>query len=380
MPIARAELEKLIQRDSDADSRVLSVYLNVDQSQAVNLNRGYAAALKARLRSIEQQLGDEKLRREFAEDAQRVVQTVAAHEPHGRGLAIFCDASDNFFWQRELSVGIDNEVRWDERPYIRPLIDALDEYERYAVVLIGREQSRLFTVYLGEIEEHREFLSESKIKHIKSPGNANARSQMNIQRKDDGHVQHQMKAVSEELERFAARLRFDRLILAGPHEITREFQALLSKRMQSLVVASVPMPTEAAEHEVLAETLRVEEGVERARESVIVDDLIARAAKGTQAVMGAGPTMEALRLGSILRLVYAHGHTAPGRQCTNCSSLFADGVESCTFCGGGVRDVSDVVSRVVDRVVDSGGAVENVRGPAADTLRASGGIGAFLRF
>jgi Ser/Thr protein kinase RdoA (MazF antagonist) len=87
---------------------VLSVYLNVDQSQAVNLNRGYTAALKAQLRSIEQQLGDEKLKREFADDAQRVVHTVAAHEPHGRGLAIFCDASENFFWQRDLSIGIEN--------------------------------------------------------------------------------------------------------------------------------------------------------------------------------------------------------------------------------------------------------------------------------
>jgi peptide subunit release factor 1 (eRF1) len=380
MPIARAELEKLIQRDTQPDSHVLSVYLNVDQSRAVNLNRGYRAALKAQLRSIEQQLADEKLRREFADDAQRVVQTVAAYEPRARGLAIFCDTSNSFFWQRELSISIDNDVRWDDRPYVRPLIDALDEYERYAVVLIGREQARLFTVYLGEIEEHRDMFSENKLKHIKSPGNTNARSQANIQRKDEGHAQHHMKAVAEELERFAVRRPFDRLLLAGQHDVTREFQGLLSKHMQSLVVSAVPLAPEAAEHEVLAETQRIEEGVERERESAIVEDLVTRAAKGTQAAMGIGPVLEALHMGRIMRLVYVHGLTTPGGQCAKCESLFTGNAESCAYCGGEARGVPDVISRLVDRVVDSGGAAEDVRGPAAEVLKAAGGVGAFLRF
>jgi peptide chain release factor subunit 1 len=380
MPIARAELEDLIQRDVQPDGRVLSVYLNVDQSQAANLNRGFTAALKAQLRLIESQLDDDKLRRQFAEDAQRVVQAVAVYEPRARGLAIFCDTSRDFFWQRELSIAVENQARWDERPFVRPLIEALDEYERYAVVLVNREQARLFTVCLGEIEEHREIFSENKIKRIKSPGNENARSQINIQRKDGEHAQRHMKEVAGALEEFAARRPFDRLIVAGPHEVAREFQGLLSKRMQSIVVASVSLPIEATEQQVLAETRRIEEGVERAAESAMVDELITRAAKDAQAVIGAGPVLEALRLGRIMKLVYAHGHNAPGRQCANCESLFAGGAESCSYCGGSLRDVPDIVSHLVDRVVDSGGAAENVRGPAAGTLKAAGGIGAFLRF
>jgi peptide chain release factor subunit 1 len=380
MPIARAELENLLQRDFQADSRVLSVYLNVDQSQAANLNRGFTAALKAQLRSIEQRLDDEKLRREFAEDAQQVVQSVAAYQPRARGLAVFCDASDDFFWQRDLSIRIDNEARWDERPYVRPLIEAFDEYERYAVVLVSREQARLFTVFLGEIEEHREIFSENKIKRIKSPGNENARSQLNMQRKDGEHAQHHMKEVVEALEGFSTRRAFDRLVLAGPHEVICEFRGLLPKRIQPLVVSSIPLSIDATEREVLAETLRVEGGVERAKESVLVEKLITQAAKDSQAVMGARPVLEAGRMGRILRLVYVHGHMIPGRQCANCRSMFADSVESCPYCDGGVREIPDIISRLVERVVDSGGFAENVRGPAADRLKAAGEIGAFLRF
>jgi hypothetical protein len=55
MPISRTELENLIERKG-AESGVLSVYLEVDQSRAANLNRGFTAALKDRLRAIEQEV------------------------------------------------------------------------------------------------------------------------------------------------------------------------------------------------------------------------------------------------------------------------------------------------------------------------------------
>jgi hypothetical protein len=38
------------------------------------------------------------------------------------------------------------------------------------------------------------------------------------------------------------------------------------------------------------------------------------------------------------------------------------------------------LGRLVDRVVDSGGEAESVRGEAADRLRPAGAVGAFLRF
>jgi hypothetical protein len=42
--------------------------------------------------------------------------------------------------------------------------------------------------------------------------------------------------------------------------------------------------------------------------------------------------------------------------------------------------VDDVVGRLVERVVNSGGEAESVRGEAADRLRPRGAVGAFLRF
>ena len=44
----------------------------------------------------------------------------------------------------------------DKAPYIQPLLDILDNYKQYAVLLVDKESARLFLVHLGEIEEYGE--------------------------------------------------------------------------------------------------------------------------------------------------------------------------------------------------------------------------------
>ena len=56
--ISPADLDRLRERAAESASPVLSVYLDVDQSRASNRNRKFEAALKARLRALEQKLGD----------------------------------------------------------------------------------------------------------------------------------------------------------------------------------------------------------------------------------------------------------------------------------------------------------------------------------
>jgi hypothetical protein len=47
-----------------------------------------------------------------------------------RGLVIFCDQSEDLFQHIELNVRVRSVARWDDTPYVRPLVELLDEYER----------------------------------------------------------------------------------------------------------------------------------------------------------------------------------------------------------------------------------------------------------
>jgi peptide subunit release factor 1 (eRF1) len=355
--------------------------LDVDQSRESNLNRKFEVSLGNLLRDLEQGLDDGFEREEFAAAAERMRRFVSDYRPGARSLVSFGDAFGEFLWHRELNVPLRNDARWSETLYLRPLLETLDEFERYGVILADRAQARLFTVYLGEIEEHGESFAPGEVKIVKAPGRDHVRSDMRFQRKADQYAYRHLKRVAELTVELADRLTFDRLVLAGPVGATSQLQHLLPKQWQSRVVASLNLPVEADQQTVLAATLRIAEEAERNGEIRAVEELISNAARAEQrAVTGLDATLRALRLGRIWQLVYADGFAPSGSKCINCAMLFEENLESCAYCGVAARPVDDLVEQAAQRVVMTGGKVEQVRGTMAARLSVAGGIGAFLKF
>lgn len=378
--ISKLDLENLLRYEGKPESPVISVYLNVDQSRAANLNRGFEVVLKNMLRSMEQQLDDEHKRREFAADAESVHRFVSEYDPKARSLVIFCDQSDGFFWRGELNTPLVDDVQWSGTPHVRPLLQALREFERYGVIVADRARARLFTVFLGEIQEHREVFAPGEIKHTKTAGTDHIWSQTRFQRKADGHARWHLKHVAESMDHLASFYAFDRLVLAGPLGATSELYRLLPKRLRSGVVSSIALPVEGSEQQVLEATLKIEEKTERASEIKLVEELITAAAKKGYAVTGLDATLTSLKEGRIWQLVYADGFAPQSSQCTHCSTLFSEGQTLCAYCDGPLRPVDHLIGRLTDRVVDLGGKIEQVHGEAAARLQKAGGVGAFLRF
>jgi len=378
--ISRDEVEGLMRREVRPGSPVLSVYLDTDQSQEINIERGFETVLKDMLREINQRL-DKDEKGKFQADAERV-QRFVKEEYHDvkRGLVIFCDQSEDLFQHIELNVRVRSVARWDDTPYVRPLVELLDEYERYCVALADRERARLFTIYLGEIEEHRETEASADVRHIKSSGLDHLRSQMNIERKADEHAHWHFKHVVEWLSWLARKYEFDRLVLAGTDEATSHISALLPTRLQPRVVRRMNMPLDVSDAYVLEETLKVEQEVEREREQELVRELLEAAPKHDRAVVKLGATLRAIDEWRVMHLVYADGFTPPGGECVNCGALYAEKKDACDYCGRAVREVGDLIDRADARVLEMSGKVEEVFGDAATRLRREGSIGALLRW
>jgi peptide chain release factor subunit 1 len=271
-------------------------------------------------------------------------------------------------------------VHWGETLYVRPLLELLDDYERYGVILVDKERARVFTVFLGEIEEEREALAAAEVRHKKASGTDHLRSQMNFQRQDEMHVRWHLKAVAEVTDELARSHTFDRLVLAGPVAATSELHRLLPKRLRARVVGTVRLPFDASPQDVLRETLGLEQAAERAEERQRVEVLLTAAAKGNGGVVGLEPTLEAIQERRVWRLVYAAGYDARGVECSQCGALLPSTPEKCVYCGAPPRLVDDLLERAIRRVVDGGGDVEQVHDEAATRLWEAGGIGALLRF
>ncbi|MGH9338261.1 MAG: hypothetical protein ACRD1R_01390 [Acidobacteriota bacterium] len=378
--ISKLQLKKLTEHPGKPGSFVLSIYLDVNQSDATNLNREFEVKLKNLLRSAEEKINAQSEIKDFREDARQVQEFVSEYRPQGRTLVLFSDQSEGFFQHVDLNVSLENGAYWTEKPFVRPLAEAIDEYERYGVILIDRAQARLFTVFLGQIEEHREAFAEADVHQFDATGKDNTRSQMQMQRKQDIHALWHLKSVTRMSDKLAEGYSYDRLVLAGTPEATAELQRLLPERLSRRLVGTVPLSIDATEQQILGKILKIQAEVERQNEEELVQDLITAAAKNGQAVTGLKEVLTSLQEGKIRQLVYADDFTSSGAHCPKCEVLMTDGNDRCPYCGSAVQPVDDLVEHVVVKVLDLGGDAEQVRDRAAEQLREAGGVGAFLRF
>jgi peptide subunit release factor 1 (eRF1) len=376
--MTKLQLKELVEYQARPDNPVLSAYLNIDQSEAANLNRMFEVSLFNALRGAEQRL-DERWQTHFHAAAGHVQRFVEGHKPRAKGLIIFCDAASGFFRAFELHVPVETEARWGNKPYLRPLLELIDEHERYGVILADRAQARLFSIFLGEIEEYHEAMAEADVTRFKSSGRDHIRSQARHQRRAETRALWHLKQAADLMEEVAERHAFDRLVLAGPVEATSEICRRLSKALRAKVIGLIPLALDASEQEVLGETLKLVKTAERTGEIEAVEHLINSAEKHEQAIIGLDQTIAAIQAGRVRQLVYAEGWAATGSRCLNCSSLLPDDEPLCAYCGATTGAVRDLLARAARRVVAMGGLVEQVRGDAAARLREAGGVGAFLR-
>jgi peptide chain release factor subunit 1 len=373
------ELKSLINYEPIPDSPVLSVYLDTDLAESANVKRGFQVVLKNMLRDITRRLDRDKLD-QFDADAKQVTDFLHEYRDPAKGVIFFSDASEGLFRVRELRVKVPNLTWWNDAPEVRPLTEMLDEHARYGLVLADRTKSRMFTIFLGEIEEAHEAFAPADIPHTKSPGQDHAFSQMQIERKSDLHARWHLKHVAELMSRIARKFEFDRLILAGPVEATSELQELLPKQLRNRIVDRIHLPIEATKDQVLEETLKVDERIERAREVDLVSQVVTAAKKGREGTLGLGDTLLALEEKRVLRLVYSHDFTVPGFQCTNCGALYVEARNTCDYCGKPVSAVDDLMELTAKRTIEMRAVVEPVYDQAAARLKTHGNVGALLRF
>jgi peptide subunit release factor 1 (eRF1) len=343
------------------------------------LNRGFEVSLRNLLKTVGERITNAAERDQFEANRQRVEQFVHRLKPEGRSVVLFSDDARDFWWARQLPISIPNIARFGREPYVRSLMETLDEYERYGVVLVDKQRARLFSVYLGGIEEHQEMMSDVPGKVDTTTRDA-MRSQMKIQRHHDQHVVWHVKEVADRLARLSERYRFDRLIIGGPEKAVTEFLHVLPKRLRNRVVDTMSLNINVDERTVLAATRKIEERVEREHELRLVEELITAAHKGDRATTGLSETLRAVSEGRVWRLLYSNDFSPEGYECRQCRALFSQPREQCPLCKGELEPAPNLVNRVIDRVIDQEGRAEGVRGEAAERLAQAGHIGALLRF
>jgi peptide chain release factor subunit 1 len=260
------------------------------------------------------------------------------------------------------------------------LAGVLKEFEHYGIVLVDRNNLRLFTVFLGHIEEHvREDFGRHRVRHIKAVGMDHLGSASRVQRKADERVKLNLRHVIKMMDWLIAARKPNRLILAGTPEVTAELRKLLPKRLALQIMGAVDISMDAPVSDVLAAARPVSEEYERGAELQTVNEVVTTAAKNGKAVVGLRHTLKAVNSDRVWELVYSEDFHSPGFECSRCAALYSADKASCQYCGGALQPVGDVVERVLEHALRGGAKVDVVTGEASASLDSWGGIGAFLK-
>jgi peptide chain release factor subunit 1 len=370
--ISEKELQELVDFHTK-ESSVLSLYLNVDPTQ--HTKDEYKLTLKSMLKGVAKEAP--------AKDLAEVEKYFDfQYDWQGKGVAIFSCLEEDFWRAYPLAVPIENHVFVADSPYIKPLTDVLNEYERYGVVLVDREGARLLLFHQGELEETDGTLGE-EVKRTKHGGGSAAGRRGGLTARTSRHeeeiTQRNLKEAAELTARFCEGGRCSRIILGGTDETLTQFQGLLPKELQEQVVGGIPLDMAASETEVRDRSLEVIQEVDRRRKEELVEQLITAAtSKGGHGALGLDDTLAVVQEGRAHILVVAEGYVATGYGCQNCGYIAAHELKECPFCGGKMAPIEDTVNTIVRKAIESGVEVEVIKGCAA--LEKAGSIGAILRY
>lgn len=370
----RKELKEIAKMRGN-ESYYVSFYLNVDP--ITNTKGDYLIHTKNMLKQTMDKLDKTVLKRVNV-DFERIEAYILTNKRiFKKGLAILTSKEKNFWKEYHLSVPIKNEIIVDSTPYIKPLLDILDNYQRYAILLVGKDSARLFLVHLGEIEEYSEIHTEDVPgKHKK--GGWFALAEKSYERHIDYHVDLHLKDVVKKLESFLSHEYVGRLIIGGSEEAVTKVKDMLPQPISEKIIGTFQADMLSGSKDILKKVEPALQAYEKKKEEETIEELITKAKKNENAVTGIEDVLHALQEGRIMKLVFLKDYKQSGLACKTCGHLTTQAISSCPYCKSDVQKVKYIVDLIAQKAVEQGAIIEVVS--ENRKLKEAGNIGAFLRF
>jgi len=354
----------------------LTLYLDIDQNKPANRKRGFVVQAEALLKDLKATHGPD---RQLADTNRRALELVKKLRPKGRSALVVVNTPTKLAEIHELGLPFAASAHWRKGAFLRPIVEAMNENERYGVVLTSTTRARIFTVHMGEISEHEDLISDTSSRS-KALGTDQWRSQGKREKRHDEEVALHAKRVIDALHDLALRGPFDRLIVAGTKKATAQLVRFLPRRLQGKLVRTITMPMTASKKDVLNGILKLQEQMEREQEAALVEGLETELHDGGKAVAGFAPVLDAINHGRVWKLFYEKKLKVKGGECGDCGSYTPETKGPCPYCGGKVKPVAQTLDRLSQTVLEMGGQVEVVDGPAAKRLAKHDSIAALLRY
>jgi peptide subunit release factor 1 (eRF1) len=289
------------------------------------------------------------------------------------GLAIFASSgTGEFFEAIQLQAPIDDHWLFvGEVPHIYPLVRLIDQYPRYAAVLLDTNSARIVVFSLGAIEKSMHVRGVKTRRHSMG-GSSQGRYQRHI---ENFHLHH-VKEVIETLDRVVRTDNIQKIIVAGDDVVIPMVKEAMPAHLIDKLVDVMKFGRQAADDEIADATLEVLRRKDAETDRERVEEAIDAWRSGGLGVMGPESTLRALQLGQAEEVLIAANpqtlkpvHTMPED---------ASAEPLATSPGNADQRQLHLSDELVTRAKQTGARIRFIED--AELLRAYGGVGATLRF
>jgi peptide chain release factor subunit 1 len=356
---------------------VISLYLNMrpDERGRDHFEPFVRKEFKERAKTFAQHSAE---RESFDRDAERINQYLEQNvRASANGLAIFaCAGANDFFEAVQLDAPVErHRLAVSNRPDLYPLARLIDQYPRYAALLVNTNSARLFVFGLGTGLGKEEVVNP-KTKRTMVGG----WSQTRFQRHVENYHLHHAKEVIEVLDRVVSEEHIQHIIIAGDEVIVPTLRDQLPPHLADKVVDVLSLDIKTPEHEVMQATLDSmrERDAKDDREKVgrMLDEYRA----GGLAVAGVRNTLSALELGQVDELILSASRATirdDGEEAEGVTAAPLAASASAGARGSESRAVA-LADELIAKAKQTGARVTFIED--AELLASVGGVGGMLRF
>lgn len=291
------------------------------------------------------------------------------------GAAIFTTTGDGNFFE---ALAIDAPLEAHQMfvglvPHLYSLIRVIDQYPRYAAVLLDSNRARIIVFGLGEVEARTEVSGEKTRRHSMG-GWSQARYQRRI---DNIHLLH-VKEVVDALDTVVRAEAIAHVIVAGDAGIVARLREQLPAALAGKVVDVLRLDRHAGEDEIIGEALAALRRKDAEDDAQRVAEVLDAWRAGGLGVAGPEATLQALQLGQVdeLLVVAAPATLKPVQRLPDDAA--APSMTESSSAGGAQPRQVHLADALVTKATQTGAAVRIIEDP--ELLRAHGGVAAALRF
>ncbi len=311
--------------------------------------------------------------REYFDENVKTVEEYLKKYPLKTGsLCIFTCQAINFFQAICLPEPVNDVVRIDSYPYIRPLAELYDDYENVAVVVADNEKVRIYMVSSSATGTEEVIKGDIK-NHVKVGG----WSQKRYERRRDKQLLQYAREIAGTLIKLDREEKYGHILLVGSKEILHIVEENMPKELQNKIIEK-NLDLSKGKGSVNNEIMALLSDEEHRSQQNYWEYIRAEYLRGGLAAMGLDDVLHCTKAGRVDKMIIDRTFHPLVERCQSCYSLNVGEVETCTVCGSKLLFKVSVVNEILEMLIQSG--AEYHFADSLPELREVGGIAALLRY